>query len=113
MEKERWYRWDGAALDLRVRAKTRCRDEGLAEVAGDALGVRVNAPPLEGKANKRLVLVLAEAFGVPKSRVRLLRGGRSRCKWFRIEEPSRVPEPLQPALGASPKVDQTRKADYE
>lgn len=103
-----WCKWNGSVLELRVLAQTLCRNEGLAEATEDALRVRVNAPPVEGKANKRLVVVLAEAFGVAKSRVRLVRGGRSRRKWFRIEQPATMPEQLKCALGALPRVDQTR-----
>lgn len=82
----------------------------MAEVAGDALRVRVNAPPVAGRANKRLLTVLAAAFGVAGSRVRLLRGTRSRYKWIRIEEPARIPEALKPALGAASRVEKRTKA---
>lgn len=93
-----WFRWNGACLELRVRAQTQCRDEGVAGVTGDALRVRVNAPPVEGRANKRLLAILADAFGVARSRVRLVHGARSRHKWIRIERPERFPEALKPAL---------------
>ena len=42
--------------------------------------VKVNAPPKEGRANVRLVEILAEHFGVPKSSVRVLKGYGSRNK---------------------------------
>ena len=105
-----WYRWEGASLELRIRAQTRCRDEGIADVAGGALRVRVNAPPVEGKANKRLLAVLADAFGVAKSRVRLVHGARSRHKWIRIERPQHFPDALKSALCTAPKVEKRRKA---
>lgn len=94
----RWCKWVGPDLELRVLVQTRCRDEGLAQATEDGLRVRVDAPPVEGKANKRLALVLAEAFGVARTRVRLVRGERSRHKWFRIERPEKVPGELSRAL---------------
>lgn len=94
----RWFRWDGASLELRVQAKTRSRDEGIGDVGDEALQVRVHAPPVEGKANERVLLVLAEAFDVPKTRVRLLRGARARYKWVRIERPGCIPDSLETAL---------------
>lgn len=113
MTGQRWHQWCGDSLELRIRARTRCPNEGLGELTEDALQVRVNAPPVEGKANKRIQVVLAAAFGVAKSRVQLIRGNRSPYKWYRIDEPSRVPQPLQYALGRGPQVDQTGNPDYE
>lgn len=105
-----WFRWNGACLELRVKVQTQGRDEGVAEVTGDALRVRVNAPPVEGKANKRLLAILADAFGVARSRVRLVHGARSRHKWIRIEQPERFPKALKSALGAASRVEKGRKA---
>lgn len=113
MAGQQWHHWRGSSLELRIRAKTRCRQEGLGELAGDALPVRVNAPPVADKANQRLRLVLAEAFGVAKSRVALIRGSRSPYKWYRIDRPARVPEPLQYSLGNMLRVDRTDNPDYE
>jgi len=48
------------------------------------LNVYVKEPPLEGKANKAVAEVLAEYFDVAKSRVQLVRGERSKLKFFRI-----------------------------
>ncbi len=105
-----WYRWVGDNLELRVRVQTRCRDEGIADARGDALRVRVNAPPVEGKANRRLLTVLAAAFGVARSRVRLVQGSRSRHKRVSIERPARFPDALGPALGARFRVEKGGKA---
>jgi len=46
--------------------------------------VRVNAKPADGKANVRLVGIMAEYFKVPKSRVRIIRGLASRAKVLEI-----------------------------
>ena len=48
------------------------------------LKVKIDAPPSEGRANKRLVEVLADYFSVPKTRVEILRGIRSRNKIVQI-----------------------------
>jgi uncharacterized protein (TIGR00251 family) len=106
----RWFRWVDAALELRVQAKTRSRVEGIGDAGDEALLVRVNAPPVEGKANERILLVIAEAFDVPKSRVRLLRGTRARHKWVRIERPGRIPESLKGALGTPSGLTNSEKA---
>lgn len=105
-----WYRWNGAILELRVKVQPQCRDEGLAGVSGDCLRVRVKAPPVDGKANKRLLAILAEAFGVAKSRVQLVHGAGTRQKWIRVEHPEIFPEPVRSALDAASRVEKTTKA---
>lgn len=51
---------------------------------GDALKVRVAAPPVEGRANEATRALLAEALGVPESDVELTSGQSSRSKRFRL-----------------------------
>lgn len=48
------------------------------------LKVRVRARPVEGEANKALVLLLATALDLPRSAVSLARGGQSRLKMIEI-----------------------------
>jgi uncharacterized protein (TIGR00251 family) len=48
------------------------------------LRVVVSAPPTDGKANKAVILALAEAFGVAPSAVTILRGETGRKKTVRI-----------------------------
>ena len=47
---------------------------------GDAVKVRVRCAPVDGKANKELVETLADAFGLPKSRVMFKSGETSKQK---------------------------------
>ena len=47
---------------------------------GDALRVRLGAPPVDGKANAALIAWAAKAFGVPKGAVELLHGAAGRQK---------------------------------
>ena len=59
---------------------------------GDALKVRLAAPPVDGKANAELLRFLAEAFGVPRRNVTLLRGELSRAKVVRVARPASRPD---------------------
>lgn len=81
--------WRGAADALvPVRVTPRARTEGVETVDGPdgtpMLAVRVRAAPEDGKANAAVCALLAEAFGVPKSAVSVLRGGASRQKLVRV-----------------------------
>lgn len=46
--------------------------------------LRLNAPAIEGKANKAAVDFIAEYFGIPRSRVTLVSGQTSRHKVFEV-----------------------------
>ena len=49
-----------------------------------ATHVYVNAPPLEGKANKAVIEALTEHLGIKKGKVVLVRGEKSKNKVFEI-----------------------------
>jgi len=51
---------------------------------GDALKVKVHAPPVEGKANEVLCEFLAKALALPRRAVTIARGDTSRHKLVRI-----------------------------
>ena len=67
---------------VNVRAAPRSSRAGLDGVVGDALKVRVRSAPVDGKANKELIEVLADAFGLPKSSVVFKGGETSKMKWL-------------------------------
>jgi uncharacterized protein len=50
-----------------------------------AYRVRVQAPPVEGAANRRLVRFLSEKLGIPKTRIRIVAGKSSRRKVLDID----------------------------
>ncbi|MDH7568605.1 MAG: DUF167 domain-containing protein [Armatimonadota bacterium] len=69
---------------LRVRVQPRSSRNEVVAWRDGVLHVRVNAPPVEGAANRACAAVLAEALGVPKSAITLVSGERSREKTFRV-----------------------------
>ena len=74
---------DGATL-VRVRVQPRAGRDELAGVRGDALLVRVKAPPVDGKANDAVCRLLAKAAGVPATSAELVRGASARDKVVRL-----------------------------
>jgi len=73
-------------MRIRVRVKPRAKEERIEGLSPDGtLVVRVAAPPERGKANERLVRILAEAFGVARSEVRVVAGHKSRDKVVEVE----------------------------
>ena len=68
----------GAVLNLRI--VPRAAKNAIAGEHGDALKIRLCAPPVDGAANSALVEFLAETFSLPRARVQLLSGQTSRKK---------------------------------
>jgi uncharacterized protein (TIGR00251 family) len=63
------------------------RTTEVAGTHGEALKVRVAAPPLDHRANQLLVDFLGKTLGVPGGRVRISRGARSRSKLIEVTAP--------------------------
>lgn len=53
---------------------------------GRVLKLKIAAPPVEGKANKEIVLFLAKTLGIPKSAVELVHGTSGRIKLAEIPD---------------------------
>ena len=68
----------GAVLNLRL--VPRASKNAIQGEHGDALKVRLCAPPVDGAANAALVEFLSETFNLPRARVQLLSGQTSRNK---------------------------------
>jgi len=69
---------------LKVRVIPRAGKDALAGRRGDALLVRLQAPPVEGAANKALAKFLAETLGIRAADVRIVSGEKSRDKVVEI-----------------------------
>jgi len=69
---------DGVRLTIRVQP--RAGRTGVAGVHGDALGIRLSSPPVDGAANRELVAFLSRALGRPKSAIAIERGEKGRRK---------------------------------
>jgi len=68
---------------VKVRVKPASKVAKVVEEEG-TLVVFLKSPPVEGRANRELVEVLAKHFGVTKDSVRILRGKKSRTKVIEI-----------------------------
>jgi uncharacterized protein (TIGR00251 family) len=69
---------------FRVRVLPRSRRDEVAGLHGDALKIRLMAPPVRGKANRALREFLADQLGVSTSDVEILTGHTSRQKRVRV-----------------------------
>jgi uncharacterized protein len=67
-------------IHLRLRIQPRASRTELAGIHGDALRVRLSAPPVNGAANQALIRFLADLLSVPRSAVQVIAGESSRSK---------------------------------
>jgi len=83
-------------MQLRVKVTPNAKRDELIGWESDPqrgrhLRIRLQAPPVDGKANKALVAFLARRLGVPKSSIRLLKGQSSRLKTLEVPEGASLP----------------------
>lgn len=87
-----WYRVAGdGRITLTLHIQPGAKKTEFAGLHGDALKIRLAAPPVDGKANEALVKFVAETLGLAKSAVSLKSGQTSRRKVLEV-------------IGASPNV---------
>ncbi len=65
---------------VKVFVQPRSSRNSIEGLHGDALKIRLKAPPVDGAANKMCISFLAKCVGVPKSTVEVLSGHASRTK---------------------------------
>ena len=70
-----------------MKVKPFAKKEGVSVNANGTLEVAVSAPPEKGKANERLIELLAEHFGVAKSKIRIVSGHTKRQKVVEVNLP--------------------------
>lgn len=73
-------------MKLFVTAKTRAKEEGIEELDPIHLLVSVKEPPMDGKANKAIIKLLAHHFGVPQASVRIIVGLGTKEKVVEIND---------------------------
>lgn len=89
-----WWRRRGDTLELDLRIQPKASRDLFAGPLGERYKITITAPPIDGKANKHLCRYLAKAFGVPASRVSVIKGLSGREKRVQITAPQQIPAPL-------------------
>ncbi|HEY0665129.1 MAG TPA: DUF167 domain-containing protein [Gallionella sp.] len=91
-----WYRSGDDSFTLTLHIQPGAKRSEIVGLHGDALKIKLAAPPIEGRANEALVKFLASIFAVPSRNVRLTQGEQSRRKVVAISGSSISPESLLP-----------------
>ena len=75
-----WIKTAKDGVVISIHLSPRASRDAVDGLHGDALKVKIKAPPVDGKANAYLLVFLAKTLGVPTSSVSLERGETSREK---------------------------------
>jgi uncharacterized protein (TIGR00251 family) len=92
-------RRDGRDLVIELRVQPRAQRSEFAGLHGGRLRVRLQAPPVDGRANAALVEFLAKAFSVPRAQVVVESGLASRDKRVRVLGAPPSPPSIRDLLG--------------
>lgn len=93
----------GSGCELLVHVVANASRTACAGMQGDALRVRLAAPPLEGRANAALLHWLADSLALPRRAVRLRAGETSRRKRVHLDcDAARVGDWLARQLAHEP-----------
>ena len=80
-----WFRDCGnGRFILSLHIQPGAKKSECAGLHGDALKIRLAAPPVDGKANAALIALVAKALDLPRADVTLARGGQSRLKMIEV-----------------------------
>lgn len=67
-------------MRISVKIKPNSKTSSVDKTGEMEFLIKVKSPPKDGRANAELIKVLGDFFGVPKSRIAIIKGGGSRNK---------------------------------
>jgi hypothetical protein len=89
-----WYQHNADTLTLVLHVQPGAKQTCISGLHGEALKIRLAAPPVEGKANEALLRFIAEQCQVALRDVELKHGGQSRHKRVVVRGSKVLPENL-------------------
>src|SRR5262249_36120712 len=72
-------------MTIRVRVQPRAKRNALSGLTEDEWKLHLTAPAIEGRGNQACIEFFARGLGIPRSRVKLLSGEKSRHKIIALE----------------------------
>jgi uncharacterized protein (TIGR00251 family) len=84
-----WIQEIPGGVIFKVIVQPRASENGIIGLQGDALKIRLTAPPVEGAANKMCIEFLAKSLKVRKTDVEIVRGQSTRTKKMLVRSATR------------------------
>lgn len=70
---------------IKVRAFPHSKTEEIIKKSEDCFEVKVKEPPLQGKANRAIIIALSLYFKVPETNIRIIKGFKERNKIIEVK----------------------------
>lgn len=80
-----WIMDSKSGVIIQVHATPRASQNQIQGLHGEAIKIRLQAPPVDGKANETLIHFIAGTLGIPQRQITLLSGQTSRRKRLNIQ----------------------------
>ncbi len=71
-------------MRIELKVITKAKKEDVRKVSENSYRIKVSMPPEKGKANKRVIELLSEKFGVKKQNIKIVSGETSSRKILEI-----------------------------
>jgi hypothetical protein len=71
---------------IQVKVKPNARVSELEELSDGSWVARLKSPPVDGKANQELIVLIAQRFEVSRAQVSIKSGAAGRLKFVQIED---------------------------
>lgn len=79
------YKKTKEGITIEVKVEPRSSKKGISGLMGNVVKVKLTAAPVDGAANEQLIEVIADATGLKKSCIRIIRGSSSKRKIIEIK----------------------------
>ena len=101
-----WCSSTAAGIRIAVQLAPKAKKTEVVGVVEDMLRIRLQAQPVDGKANEALIRFVADTLGVPKRAVKLTHGFTSKRKLLEVSDAGLTPDAVrQVFLPASGNAD--------
>jgi len=75
------FKIDNGFVTFKVKAQPNSSKNKIAGIYGDSIKINIQAPAVDGSANKELIKFLSKSFKIPKSDI-ILKGETSKQKYI-------------------------------
>jgi uncharacterized protein len=87
-----WCHWQNDALLLKIHLHPGAKINEVSGLLDMRLRIRIKSPPVDGKANKELITMLARDFGTKKTQIRIVGGKLGHDKLVEVRLPVTFPQ---------------------
>ena len=72
-------------MNISVKVKPNSKEEKIEKISDSEFLLRVRSAPKENRANRSAIALLGEYFDIPKTRIAIIRGQKSKNKIVSID----------------------------